>query len=87
MISANPNWENAGVFSERATGLNVRERSKFRRMLSKCRKKNVVILETDLTLQEKVLVYPSGETVWMDKAKVIGEDQSWRLCRSPSRLL
>lgn len=29
LISGNPNWENAGIFSERATGLNLKERPEF----------------------------------------------------------
>ena len=30
-ICMNPNWENAGIFSERATGLNLKERPEFHR--------------------------------------------------------
>lgn len=26
LIAENPNWENAGIFSERSTGLNLQER-------------------------------------------------------------
>lgn len=29
LIDGNPNWENAGIFSEKATGLNIRERTAF----------------------------------------------------------
>ncbi len=46
LISENPNWENAGIFSERATGLNLKERTEFHRMLSKCRKKKVDLILT-----------------------------------------
>ena len=33
LISANPNWESAGIFAERATGLNTKERPEFCRMI------------------------------------------------------
>ena len=46
LISGNPNWENAGIFSERATGLNLKERTEFHRMISKCRKKKVDLILT-----------------------------------------
>lgn len=46
MISENPNWENAGIFSERATGLKLKERTEFHRMISKCRKKEVDLILT-----------------------------------------
>ena len=38
-ISGNPNLENAGIFSERAAGLNLKERPEFRRMITQCRRK------------------------------------------------
>ena len=41
LISANPNWESAGIFAERATGLNTKERPEFRRMIAQCRKKRI----------------------------------------------
>lgn len=46
MISANPNWENAGIFTERATGLNTKDRPEFRRMTSKCRRKKIDLILT-----------------------------------------
>lgn len=46
MISANPNWENAGIFSERTTGLNLKERPEFRRMINKCQKKKIDLFLT-----------------------------------------
>ena len=46
LISGNPNWENVGIFSERATGLNLKERTEFHRMISKCRKKKVDLILT-----------------------------------------
>ncbi len=33
LISENPNWENAGIFSVRATGLNLKARPEFRKMI------------------------------------------------------
>ena len=41
LILGNPNWENVGIFSERATGLNLKER-----MIRKCRKKKVDLIFT-----------------------------------------
>jgi len=46
LISENPHWENAGIFSERATGLNLKERPEFRKMISKCRKKKIDLILT-----------------------------------------
>lgn len=46
LISENPNWENAGIFSERATGLNVKGRPEFRKMISKCQKKKIDLILT-----------------------------------------
>ena len=46
LISENPNWENAGIFSERATGLNLKERPEFRRMITQCRKKRIDLILT-----------------------------------------
>lgn len=37
-IEENPNWENAGIFSEKVTGLNLKERSEFQTMMRHCRK-------------------------------------------------
>lgn len=42
LISENPNWENAGIFSERTSGLNLRERPEFRRMVKLCQKKRSI---------------------------------------------
>ena len=46
LISANPNWESAGIFAERATGLNKKERPEFRRMIAQCRKKRIDLILT-----------------------------------------
>ena len=46
LIAGNPHWENAGIFSERATGLNLKERPKFRRMITQCRKKKIDLILT-----------------------------------------
>ena len=46
LISANPNWESAGIFAERATGLNTKERPEFRRMIAQCRKKRIDLILT-----------------------------------------
>ncbi len=35
-ISGNLNWENAGIFAERATGLNQKERPEFHKIIRKC---------------------------------------------------
>lgn len=46
LIAENPHWENAGIFSERVTGLNVKERPEFRKMISQCRKKKIDLILT-----------------------------------------
>lgn len=46
MIKENPNWENAGVFSERATGLNLQERSAFQAMIRQCREEKINLILT-----------------------------------------
>ncbi len=45
-ISGNPNWENAGIFTERATGLNLKERPEFHKMIRKCRKREIDLILT-----------------------------------------
>ena len=46
LIAGNPHWENAGIFLERATGLNLKERPEFRRMMSQCHKKKIDLVLT-----------------------------------------
>ncbi len=46
LIDGNPNWENAGIFSEKTTGLNVEERKVFRAMLLACRKGKIDLIFT-----------------------------------------
>jgi len=45
-ILENPNWENAGIFSERATGLNLKERPAFYKIIRKCQKKKIDLILT-----------------------------------------
>lgn len=46
MIEENPNWENADVFSERVTGLNLQERSAFQAMIRQCREEKINLILT-----------------------------------------
>lgn len=46
IIDANPNWKNAGVFSEKASGLNLKEHPMFCALMRKCRKKQVYLILT-----------------------------------------
>ena len=46
MISQNPFWMNAGVFSEKVSGLNVKERSEFQAMMRKCRRRRIDLILT-----------------------------------------
>lgn len=46
MILENPNWEYASIFSERVTGLNLKERPEFCKLINKCRKKKVDLILT-----------------------------------------
>lgn len=42
IIDANPNWKNAGVFSEKASGLNLKEHPMFCALMRKCRKNRFI---------------------------------------------
>lgn len=46
LIEGNPNWTNAGIFSERASGLNLKERPAFIKMMGKCRKRQIDLILT-----------------------------------------
>lgn len=46
LIDGNPNWENAGIFSEKATGLNIRERNAFQTMINRCKKGQIDLILT-----------------------------------------
>lgn len=46
IIAGNPNWDNAGIFSERTTGLNLKERPEFHKMIRACRKKKIDLILT-----------------------------------------
>ena len=46
VISGNPNWENVGIYLERATGLNLKERPEFQKMIQQCRKKKIDLILT-----------------------------------------
>ncbi len=44
IIEKNPNWKSAGIFSEKASGLNLKERPMFCALMRKCRKKQVDLI-------------------------------------------
>ena len=44
LISKNPNWTNAGVFSERVSGLRMKDRLEFQAMIKLCRQGKVDLL-------------------------------------------
>ena len=46
LIEENPNWTNAGIFSERASGLNLKERPAFIKMMGKCQKRQIDLILT-----------------------------------------
>lgn len=46
LVEGNPNWTNAGIFSERASGLNLKERPAFIKMMGKCRKRQIDLILT-----------------------------------------
>ena len=46
MIQETPEWENAGVFSERATGLDMKRRPAFQKLIEKCKKGKVDLILT-----------------------------------------
>ena len=43
-ISRNPNWTNAGVFSERVSGLNMKGRTEFQTLMKLCRRRKVDLI-------------------------------------------
>ena len=49
MIEENPNWTDAGIFSEKVTGLNLRGRSVFQTMMQYCRKGKIDLILTKST--------------------------------------
>ena len=49
MIEENPNWTDAGIFSEKATGLNLKGRSVFQTMMRHCRKGKIDLILTKST--------------------------------------
>lgn len=44
LMEENPSWTNAGIFSERALGLNLKERPAFMKMMGKCRRKEPIFI-------------------------------------------
>lgn len=46
LIDENPNWTNAGVFSERSTGLHLKNRVEFRAMMRLCRQGKIDLILT-----------------------------------------
>ena len=48
-IEENPNWENAGIFSEKATALSIKGRPEFQTMMRRCRKGKIDLILTKST--------------------------------------
>ena len=46
LITSNPLWENAGIFTDVASGKNIKARSGFQKMLKACRKGKINIILT-----------------------------------------
>ena len=46
IISKNPFWVNVGIFSEKVSGLNLKERSEFQAMVRKCRRGKIDLILT-----------------------------------------
>ncbi len=36
LIQSNPNWEFAGIFADKKSGMNIKDRAEFRKMMRKC---------------------------------------------------
>lgn len=45
-INDNPEWENAGVFAERVTGLRMKDRAAFKELVAKCKRGEVDLILT-----------------------------------------
>ena len=48
-IEENPNWENAGIVSEKATALSIKGRPEFHTMMRRCRKGKIDLILTKST--------------------------------------
>lgn len=46
LIQETPEWENVGIFSERATGLDMKRRPAFQKLIEKCKKGKVDLILT-----------------------------------------
>ena len=46
LIEQTPNWINAGIFSEKVSGLEVKKRQEFRKLLRSCRKGKIDLILT-----------------------------------------
>ena len=45
LIEQTPNWINAGIFSEKVSGLEVKKRQEFQKLLRSCRKGKIDLIQ------------------------------------------
>ena len=85
LINDNPKWENAGVFAERVTGLRMKERTAFKKLVAKCKRGEVDLILTKSisrfgrntldvlrTLQK---LYECEVNVWFEKENLYLDDR------------
>lgn len=46
LIDQTPGWENVGIYAERVSGLNIKERTEFKKLLVKCKRGKVDLILT-----------------------------------------
>lgn len=69
LINRNPEWENAGVFAERASGLHAKQRSEFARLMRLCRHGHV-----DLILTKSISRFEKNT---LDMLRVLQKLNAW----------
>ena len=46
LIAQTPDWVNVGIYAERVSGLNIKERTEFKKLMAKCRRGKVDLILT-----------------------------------------
>ncbi len=71
LIDENPSWTNAGIFSERSTGLRLKDRTEFRAMMRLCRQGKI-----DLILTKSVSRFVRNT---LDSIQVLRQLKKWNV--------
>ena len=71
LIDENPSWTNVGIFSERSTGLRLKDRTEFRAMMRLCRQGKI-----DLILTKSVSRFVRNT---LDSIQVLRQLKKWNV--------